>query len=107
MSELRETNASPRFLVLMAARNGGTWIRRQLDSVLAQIDVDVTILVRDDGSDDSTREIVAALARTDGRVRLHPDHAATGSASANFFELIRLADAGAADYVALDRKSTV
>ena len=90
----------PRFLVLMAARNGATWIRAQIDSVLAQSGVDVVVLVRDDASEDSTREIVADLSRTDDRVRLHPDHAPKRSASANFFELIRVADGEDFDYVA-------
>lgn len=45
-------------LVLMSTYNGEKYLREQLDSILAQKDVDVTILVRDDGSKDSTVEIL-------------------------------------------------
>lgn len=47
-----------RIAVLMSTYNGESYIREQLDSILAQKDVEVTLYVRDDGSSDQTVEIV-------------------------------------------------
>lgn len=44
--------------VLMASYNGEKYIREQIDSLLNQKDVIVEILIRDDGSTDSTIEIL-------------------------------------------------
>lgn len=47
-----------RILVLLATYNGEKYLREQLDSVFNQDGVDVSILVRDDGSNDNTRSIL-------------------------------------------------
>lgn len=44
--------------VVLATYNGEKYLREQLDSLLAQKGVKVSILVRDDGSTDRTREIL-------------------------------------------------
>lgn len=44
--------------VLMSVYNGSRFLNEQLDSVLNQKDVDVRLLVRDDGSKDQSRDIV-------------------------------------------------
>ena len=90
----------PRVRVLLASRNGAASIERQLASVLAQVDVEVLVDVRDDGSTDRTRELVQALAAADPRVRLLEDHAPTGSAAGNFFALVRNASTDDVDFVA-------
>lgn len=48
----------PRILVLLSTYNGERYLREQLDSILNQDKVEVFILVRDDGSSDSTLEIL-------------------------------------------------
>ena len=45
-------------IVLMSTYNGEKYIREQLDSILAQKGVDVSIFVRDDGSKDATHDIL-------------------------------------------------
>lgn len=45
-------------LVLLATYNGECYLREQLDSILSQVNVDVDILARDDGSLDKTVEIL-------------------------------------------------
>ena len=48
-----------KIIVLMSAYNGEAYIRQQIDSVLNQdIDAQLQLLVRDDGSVDATREIL-------------------------------------------------
>ena len=45
-------------LVLMATYNGEKYLQEQLNSLYEQQDIDVDILVRDDGSKDKTLEIL-------------------------------------------------
>lgn len=47
-----------RVQVLLSAYNGENYLEEQLDSILSQNDVEVSILVRDDGSVDRTRDIL-------------------------------------------------
>lgn len=56
--------------VCLAAYNGADGIERQLASILSQLGEGDEVIVSDDGSTDGTRDIVAALARRDARVRL-------------------------------------
>lgn len=45
-------------LVIMSTYNGEKYLQEQVDSILNQKDVDVTLLIRDDGSSDRTPEIL-------------------------------------------------
>lgn len=47
-----------KILVLLSTYNGEKYLREQLDSILAQTGVEITILVRDDGSTDGTTDIL-------------------------------------------------
>lgn len=49
-------------IVLMSSYNGEKYLREQIDSVLAQEQCDVALLVRDDGSKDGTRKILQQYA---------------------------------------------
>ncbi|MCB1671703.1 MAG: glycosyltransferase family 2 protein [Gammaproteobacteria bacterium] len=53
----------PRVAVLLPTYNGSRFIGAQLDSILAQTVTDLIIVTRDDGSSDSTREVVQDYAR--------------------------------------------
>lgn len=48
----------PSVLVMMSTYNGEKYIAAQLDSILAQQHVDITLAIRDDGSDDTTLDIL-------------------------------------------------
>ena len=52
-----------RITVLMSTYNGERFIREQLDSIFAQENVDVNLIVRDDGSTDSTMAILAEYSK--------------------------------------------
>lgn len=80
--------------VLVAALNNAPFIGELLDSVLAQSYGDIEVLVRDDGSVDDTRSIVAACG--DSRLRLLPPGPPSGSAQNNFYLLMEQTDS---DYV--------
>lgn len=87
-------------LVLLACYNGGRWIGRQIDSILAQEAVAVRCVIADDGSSDETLQEIARFLPT-GRVTLSGSGPPTGSAAQNFLRLIRAASAAGFDFVAL------
>ncbi len=84
----------------MAAFNGARWIADQLESIQRQENVQVRVVIRDDGSTDDTWRRLQALADGD-RVRVSASAMPSGSASQNFFSLIRDNSAAGFDFVAL------
>lgn len=60
----------PLFSVIIPVYNEEKYIREALDSILAQTDPDWEALVINDGSTDSTPEIVAEYASKDARIRV-------------------------------------
>ena len=52
----------PSVAVIMSTYNGEKYLSEQIDSILAQKDVHVELFIRDDGSQDSTREIISEYA---------------------------------------------
>lgn len=91
----------PRFLVLLAAYNGMKWIAEQVDSILSQRGVSVTLLISVDISTDGTDEWVTALAARDPRVSALPYGEKFGGAARNFFRLVKDAPFSDFDYFAL------
>ena len=59
----------PEVSVVVAVRDGGAELRPSLESVLEQRDVDLELIVVDDGSRDRTPETLREMARGDARVR--------------------------------------
>jgi len=93
------TGRKPRILVLLACFNGAKWIGEQLESVLAQHDVDLRVIIRDDGSSDATMTEIDRF-HGDGRVKSYAGRPPTGSAAQNFLALIRDNPADGFDFVA-------
>lgn len=98
--------SGPRVLVLLAAYNGSAWIARQIRSILDQKGVQVQIVVRDDGSADSTRAELRCLGSSD-RIRFVFATHRTGSAAQNFLTLIREHSAEAFEFVALSDQDDI
>lgn len=90
----------PKVLVLLAAHNGAPWIREQLESILAQREVEAFVAIRDDASTDETLEEIARC-QAGERLALSPGRERTGSAAQNFLELVRQHSAAGFDFVAL------
>jgi rhamnosyltransferase len=91
----------PVILVLLATRNGAKYVEEQIQSVLAQANVKIKIIVRDDSSTDETRKLVGDICIRYPQVILRDDHDSSGSASGNFFRLIEDASTNGFNYVAL------
>lgn len=96
----------PKILVLLAARNGEEWITAQIQSILAQENVSVQVVVRDDASTDDTRSRIAAFLEK-SPVRLICGRAPTGSAAQNYFALIREHSADEFDFIALSDQDDI
>lgn len=90
----------PRVCVLLATCNGIDWIDEQLDSILNQENVDVTVLVSDDHSTDGTMEYIANRSVSDSRIKPLPKKQ-FGSPAKNFYRLLMDVDIQEFDYFAL------
>ncbi|MGA0611198.1 glycosyltransferase [Caldimonas sp. KR1-144] len=90
-------------IVLLATFNGAPWLDEQLASIFAQEDasVSVSVLASDDGSTDATGEVLQRWARDTGRVRVLPNAGQRLGACGNFLRLLREAELGETDAVAL------
>lgn len=74
----------------MSSYNGEKYIKKQIGSILNQEGVDVSILIRDDGSSDSTPEILYRLAENDKRVKCLFEN--NIGVKKSFLKLVNLAD---------------
>lgn len=75
--------------VIMASYNGGQYIQEQIESVLTQVEVDVHLLVRDDGSSDNTQKILDKY-QNDNKLKWY-----TGqhlNVAQGFLELLKVAE---------------
>lgn len=87
--------------ILLSAYNGARYIVEQIESIRAQTLTDWLLIVRDDGSSDSTVRIVEEFARMDGRIGLLRDERGNLGPAASFGALLDHASARGAAYVAL------
>lgn len=97
---LAESPGYPSVAVCLAAFNGVAYLQEQMDSILAQVGVIVTVFVSVDRSSDGTEEWFEKLQRQDKRVKLLPTGGVFGGAACNFFHLLREVDFSVFDYIA-------
>jgi rhamnosyltransferase len=90
-----------KFLVLMTTYNGAKWVREQLDSILAQENVNISVMICDDFSKDETLSLIRDLYSDDARIQIYTAKEQSGSAGANFRRLYLGANLDGFDYVAL------
>jgi rhamnosyltransferase len=91
----------PKVAVCLAAYNGIRWLGQQLDSILNQRNVSVTVFISVDQSADGTEAFVESLAKSNDRIVQLPQGVRFGGAAANFFRLLGDVDFGGFDYVSL------
>ncbi len=89
----------PKIAVCLAAFNGSDWLPEQLDSILAQAGVAVTVFLSVDSSTDGTEGWVDARAQADSRIVVLPHGENFGGAARNFFRILRDVDLSKFDYV--------
>lgn len=74
--------------IVLATYNGEMFLQAQLDSILAQDDKDWRMLVRDDGSTDGTRALLAAYAKRHPRIVVLDEDGRKLGAIGNFSALL-------------------
>jgi rhamnosyltransferase len=90
MREARNLPAgTPAVTVLLATHNGLRFLPEQVESILAQEGVDVSLVALDDGSTDGTADWLLELAASDSRVTVLHDDGTGGSSAKNFARLIQ------------------
>lgn len=91
-----DSSASPKVLVMMATYNGARYVREQIESILVQQNVDVTLQISDDDSGDDTvalcREYEAAGCPV--HVKVNSPRLGVGM---NFMSMVYCADADSYD----------
>ena len=85
--------------VLLATYNGEDWIRSQISSIKNQVDCEVHIYIRDDGSSDHTLEIINKLISDSQLTIIDNNGMPTGSAALNFFKIFEILDFKNYDYI--------
>ena len=91
----------PNIAVLLAAYNGSAFIKTQLESILRQSGVTLTIYISVDLSTDDSYQLCCAFAELHPQVNVLAYGQKFGGAAANFYHLIKEVDFSAFDYVAL------
>ena len=87
--------------VLMSTYNGEKYLKEQIDSILEQTDVEVSLLVRDDGSTDGTIKILEEYKRNNKNISWYQGkNIGTGK---SFFELLKDTIEGADYYAFADQ----
>lgn len=79
----------PKVAVLLAAYNGKQWIEEQVDSILSQQGVMVTLFISVDLSTDGTEQWARELSDQHSEVFMLPYGERFGGAGPNFFRLVR------------------
>ncbi|MEE4859926.1 glycosyltransferase family 2 protein [Pseudomonas alliivorans] len=97
----------PKVAVLLAAYNGMEWIQEQLDSILEQTNVCISVFISVDPSTDGTESWCANYAQCHASITLLPPAGTFGGASRNFFRLIRDVDFSTFDYVAFSDQDDI
>lgn len=98
-SLVKDEHTPPRVAVCLAAFNGVEWLPSQVDSILAQSNVEVTIFVSVDRSSDGTEIWFDERSRDEPRLVLLPHGERFGGAARNFFRLLRDVDLADFDYL--------
>lgn len=101
------SSSFPRVAVLLAAYNGMRFIAEQVESILEQKDVNVTIFCSVDCSTDGTEVWVEELTQKTNKVVLLPYGERFGGAARNFFNLIREVDFSNFDYISLSDQDDI
>jgi rhamnosyltransferase len=91
--------------VLLATYNGERWIEEQLESIRNQISVKVNLIVSDDSSNDNTISLIKK--NFDNVTILDSEGIRYCSANRNFLRIVRDANIGDADFVALSDQDDV
>lgn len=95
----KSSKVTPRVLVMMGSYNGEEYIAQQIDSILAQQNVEVELMICDDGSTDKTCNICESYALEFSLVTFKRNSSNKG-VTRNFMDMLFEADGKRYDYYA-------
>ncbi len=76
--------------ILMSTYNGETYLAEQIESIQNQTYTDWQLLIRDDGSSDQTRQLIAKYAEKDERIRfINPNQNDNYGVIKSFYTLVK------------------
>ncbi len=78
-------------VILLSTYNGEKYLAAQLDSIISQHFQDWLLIIRDDGSNDSTIAIINHYKQKDNRIVFHKDEKGNLGADNSFAELLMIA----------------
>jgi len=87
-------------LVLMATYNGELFLKEQIESILEQRNVNVDILISDDGSNDKTLDIIKMYINTHRNIKLIRNKISKNNFGVNFYNLIQKSNPSNYSYIA-------
>jgi rhamnosyltransferase len=87
--------------VVLSSYNGAKFLPEQIESIRRQTCTDWSLLIRDDGSADGTRQLLQSLAQADSRITIVSDGLGNLGPAASFGTLLEHAYSRGAQYVAL------
>ena len=90
---------TPNIAVVLAVYNGAEWLSEQINSILNQKSVKVTIFISIDPSADGSEQLCNQLSKKNANIIVLSDEGKFGGAAKNFFRLIRDVDFSDFDYV--------
>lgn len=96
----------PKVLVLMATYNGERYLSEQIESILGQKDVNVSLLITDDCSTDGSYELARKYSQADSRVISMRNETNVG-VGMNFLNMLYAVPNGQYDYVAFSDQDDV
>lgn len=84
--------------ILMATYNGEKYLKEQLNSIIKQTYRDWSLIIRDDGSSDSTNNILEKYSKLDNRIKILKDEKGNLGYKKNFETLMKISSG---DYIFL------
>jgi rhamnosyltransferase len=94
-------------VILLAAYNGAKWIGKQIETILKQRDVNISIYISLDISTDNTYNIVNSLANNYSEIMVLPYGQRFGGAAPNFYHLLLNVPIENYDYIAFSDQDDV
>jgi len=97
----------PSVAILLAAYNGSKWIQEQISTLLYQKNINISIFISVDKSDDGTYKLCKKIAKINHSIKILSYGKVYGGAARNFFRLIRDVDFSNFDYISLSDQDDI
>ncbi len=96
-----------RVIVLLAAYNGQQWLATQIDSILKQENVNVSLIISLDASDDDSLDICNKYVEDNSNILMLSYGLHFGGAGKNFYRLLKDTDFSNFDYIAFSDQDDI